>query len=95
MIQRTSEMLRDNSAQIQEQAASSTIGLEQLQAAFANVYQTMDSIDAFKLKALDTMAQTIGVLEAEVVKSKDYLERVAQQDTRSQTMPQITLDQQR
>ena len=91
MIQRTSEMLRDNSAAIQEQAASSTIGLEQLQAAFANVYQTMDQIDQFKLKALDTMAQTIGVLENEVVKSKEYLERVSQQDTRAQTLPQISL----
>ena len=93
MIQRTSEMLRDNSAQIQEQAASSSIGLEQLQTAFANVYQTMDSIDAFKLKALDTMAQTIGVLESEVIKSKDYLDRVAAQDTRAQSLPQLTVDQ--
>ena len=59
--------------------------------AFANIYQTMDSIDEFKARALDTMAQTIGVLEGEVVKSKDYLERVAQQDTRSQSMPQITI----
>ena len=56
MIQRTSEMLKDNSAAIQEQAASSTIGMEQLQAAFANIYATMDSIDEFKLKALDSMA---------------------------------------
>ncbi len=82
MIQRTSEMLKDNSAQIQEQAASATIGMEQLQAAFANIYATMDSIDTFRVKALDSMAQTIGVLETEVEKSKSYLERVHRQDTR-------------
>jgi uncharacterized protein YaaN involved in tellurite resistance len=92
MIQRTSEMLKENSAQIQEQAASSTIGLEQLQAAFANIYATMDSIDEFKLKALDTMAATIGTLEAEVVKSREYLDRVAAQDTRAQQLPSITID---
>ncbi|MFT4294738.1 MAG: toxic anion resistance protein [Micropruina sp.] len=91
MIQRTSEMLKENSARIQEQAASSTIGLEQLQAAFANIYSTMDSIDEFKARALDTMAQTIGVLEGEVVKSKEYLDRVANQDARSQSLPQINL----
>ena len=91
MIQRTSEMLKDNSARIQEQAASSTIGLEQLQAAFANIYATMDSIDEFKARALDTMSQTIGVLEGEVVKSKQYLDRVSQQDARTSTMPQINL----
>ncbi len=83
MIQRTSEMLRDNSAKIQEQAASSTIGMEQLQAAFHNIYATMDSIDEFKLKALDSMAATIGVLETEVEKSRSYLDRVRSQDQRS------------
>ena len=82
MIQRTSEMLKENSAAIQEQAASSTIGLPELQAAFQNIYATMDSIDEFKVKALDTMAQTIGVLETEVEKSKDYLARVHAQDAR-------------
>jgi uncharacterized protein YaaN involved in tellurite resistance len=80
LIQRTSEMLRDNSAQIQQQAASATIGLPQLQAAFQNIYATMDSIDDFKLKALDTMAATIGTLESEVVKSRDYLDRARRQD---------------
>ncbi|MFX4272909.1 toxic anion resistance protein [Propionibacteriaceae bacterium Y1685] len=82
MIQRTSEMLRDNSAQIQQQAASATIGLPQLQAAFENIYATMDSIDNFKLQALDTMSATIGVLEGEVVKSQEYLDRSRKQDAR-------------
>ncbi|HET7476514.1 MAG TPA: toxic anion resistance protein [Dermatophilaceae bacterium] len=82
LIQRTSEMMRDNSAQIQQQAASATIGLPQLQAAFANIYATMDSIDSFKAQALDTMSATIGTLESEVVKSREYLDRVANQDQR-------------
>ena len=82
MIQRTSEMLKDNSAAIQEQAASATIGMEQLQAAFQNIYETMDSIDTFKVKALDSMAQTIGVLETKVEKSRSYLDRVRAQDAR-------------
>jgi uncharacterized protein YaaN involved in tellurite resistance len=56
--------------------------MAELQAAFQNIYATMDSIDEFKVKALDTMAQTIGVLETEVEKSKDYLARVHAQDAR-------------
>ena len=91
MIERTSEMLKDNSAAIQEQAASSSIGIEQLQAAFANIYATMDSIDEFKLKALDTMAATIGVLENEVEKSKAYVARVQSQDQRAAS-GQLDLD---
>jgi uncharacterized protein YaaN involved in tellurite resistance len=91
MIERTSEMLKDNSAAIQEQAASSSIGIEQLQAAFANIYATMDSIDEFKLKALDTMSETIGVLENEVEKSKAYVARVQTQDQRAAS-GQLDLD---
>ncbi|OYO19392.1 toxic anion resistance protein [Enemella dayhoffiae] len=82
IIESTSIALKDNSAAIQQQAASSTIGLPQLQNAFANIYATMDSIDSFKLQALDNMAQTIGVLEHEVDKSKAYLDRVSQADQR-------------
>ncbi|WP_020392038.1 toxic anion resistance protein [Kribbella catacumbae] len=82
MIERTSQMLRDNSVAIQQQAASATIGLPQLQAAFANIYATMDAIDTFKVEALDNMAATIGTLETEVTKSRSYLDRVAKQDQR-------------
>ena len=82
LIQRTSEMLKDNSAAIQQQAASATIGLPQLQAAFANIYATMDSIDAFKLQALDSMSTTITTLEGEVSKSREYLDRVSRADQR-------------
>lgn len=82
MIQSTSEMLRDNSIQIQQQAASATIGLPQLQSAFQNIYATMDAIDQFKVQALDNMAATIGVLENEVTKSREYLDRVNRHDDR-------------
>ena len=80
LIQSTSEMLRDNSVRIQEQAASATIGLPQLQAAFANIYQTMDAIDTYKVQALDAMSATIGTLETEVAKSQAYLDRANRQN---------------
>jgi uncharacterized protein YaaN involved in tellurite resistance len=80
LIERTSEMLRDNSVAIQQQAASATIGLPQLQAAFQNIYSTMDAIDTFKVQALDNMAATIGTLESEVGKSREYLDRVERQN---------------
>ena len=75
LIAATSKMLAQNSADIHEQAASATIGIEELQQAFANIYATLDSISAFKVKALDTMAQTIGVLETETTKANEYLDR--------------------
>ena len=75
IIDSTGKLLRQNTAQIHEQAASSTIPLETLQRAFQNVYDTMDAIDTFKLKALDSMKATVGTLSDEVEKSKGYIAR--------------------
>ena len=75
LIESTSEMLRDQSGQVSRQAYESTVGIQRLEKAFANVYATMDEIDTFKVRALDTMAKTIEALETEVNKSRTYVER--------------------
>ncbi|MBY8825875.1 toxic anion resistance protein [Sphingomonas colocasiae] len=75
IIDGTGEMLKNQTAQIHEQAAASTIPLETLQRAFQNIYDTMDNIDTFKLKALDSMKQTVNTLSNEVEKSKGYIAR--------------------
>ncbi|HEX7854249.1 MAG TPA: toxic anion resistance protein [Sphingobium sp.] len=75
MIDSTGELLKTQTARIHEQAASSTIPIETLQRAFQNIYDTMDSIDTFKLKALDTMKTTVATLSSEVEKSKGYIAR--------------------
>jgi uncharacterized protein YaaN involved in tellurite resistance len=75
LIESTSQMLKDQSGQIQEQAASATVSVEKLQAAFANIYATMDMIDAYKLQALDSMQKTIDSLSGEVTKAQSYLQR--------------------
>ena len=75
LIQSTSEMLRQQTAETQEQAASATVSIEKLQAAFNNIYATIDSIDTFKLAALDSMRQTINTLSAEVARAQTYMER--------------------
>jgi uncharacterized protein YaaN involved in tellurite resistance len=81
LIESTSEMLRTQSAQIGEQAASSTINLAQLQKAFDNIYATIDQIDSYKQQALGTMKQTVDVLSAQVEKSQSYLQRAQRPDT--------------
>ncbi|NCN86087.1 MAG: toxic anion resistance protein [Sphingomonadales bacterium] len=75
VIDSTSEMLKNQTGQIHEQAASSTIPLETLQRAFQNVYDTMDNIDTFKLKALENMKATVNSLSGEIEKSKGYIAR--------------------
>src|SRR5664279_4914522 len=66
LIQRTSEQLRIQGAQINEQAASSTIAVEKLQ----------DAFDTFRAQAVDSMAATVAALEGQIDRAKPYLERV-------------------
>ena len=75
VIDATGEMLRQNTGRIHEQAASATIPLETLKRAFQNIYQTMDAIDSFKLKSLESMKATVETLSAEVEKSRGYIAR--------------------
>jgi uncharacterized protein YaaN involved in tellurite resistance len=75
IIDSTSALLRDQTSKIHEQAASSTIPLETLQRAFQNIYDTMDEVDNFKVRALDSMKKTVDTLSSEVEKSKGYIAR--------------------
>ncbi len=97
IINSTSTLLREQTAQIHEQAASSTIPIETLQRAFQNIYDTMDEVDAFKLRALDSMKQTVNVLTSEVERSKGYIARAegqaqAQAKVASQAPSLLALD---
>ena len=81
MIETTSEMLKRQTGQIHEQAASSTIEVDKLRRAFQNVYQTMDAIATFKSRSLDSMQKTVDALTTEVTKARTYLDRVRQQQS--------------
>jgi uncharacterized protein YaaN involved in tellurite resistance len=75
LIESTSQQLKVQGTAINEQAASSTIDVQKLQAAFDNVFQTMDAIDNFRAQAVDSMAQTVTALEGQIERAKPYLER--------------------
>ena len=80
LIVSTSEMLKQQSADISKQASEATVDLAKLQKAFQNIYATMDEIDNFKVKALDSMSLTINSLETEIDKSRTYINRARAQE---------------
>jgi uncharacterized protein YaaN involved in tellurite resistance len=75
LIESTSQQLKVQGAAINEQAASSTIDVQKLQAAFDNVFQTMDAIDTFRAQAVDSMSATVTALEGQIQRAQPYLER--------------------
>ncbi|MGP5007949.1 toxic anion resistance protein [Brachybacterium tyrofermentans] len=81
LIDRTSQMLADNTLKIQEQAASSGVSPETLKKAFDNLFTTMDGIDAFRTQANQNFLTTVNSLEQQVERSQPYLERMNQDST--------------
>jgi uncharacterized protein YaaN involved in tellurite resistance len=75
LIVATSQMLKTQSAQISEQATSATISLESLETAFQNIYDTIDALDGYKIKAVETMGKTVAALQAKLGEATEYLER--------------------
>lgn len=79
LIESTSVMLKRQTAQLHEQASGSSVDLEKLQKSFNHIYETMHAIDAFKVKALGNMQQTLHVLTQEVDRAQTYLDRTNRQ----------------
>jgi uncharacterized protein YaaN involved in tellurite resistance len=75
LIVATSQMLKQQTGAIHEQAASSTVSVDALREAFDNIYETIDTIDTFKAQAVDNMAVTVEALQTEIHRAGEYLER--------------------
>jgi uncharacterized protein YaaN involved in tellurite resistance len=82
MIETTSAMMKGQAGQIHEQATSAAVSVDKLKLAFQNIYETMDMVANYKVKALENMQKTVEALSSEVEKSKTYLDRVRQETVR-------------
>lgn len=76
LIAGTSQLLREQGTAIHQQAASSTVNLDQLRQAFQNVYAAMDALSEYKGRALASMQTTVDALTQEVSRAQEYVERV-------------------
>ncbi|MBA3743856.1 toxic anion resistance protein [Sporichthya sp.] len=83
LIEATSVQLRVQGGQINEQAASATIDVAKLQAAFENVFATMDALDTFRGQAVESMAQTVTALQGQIERAQPYLARTRQVETKN------------
>jgi uncharacterized protein YaaN involved in tellurite resistance len=94
LIESTSVMLKRQTAQVHEQASGSSVDLEKLQKSFNYIYETMHAIDAFKVKALGNMQQTLHVLTQEVDRAQTYLDRTNRQ-TVSEIANELQIDEEK
>ena len=94
LIESTSVMLKRQTAQVHEQASGSSVDLEKLQKSFNQIYETIHAIDAFKVKALGNMQQTLHVLTQEVDRAQTYLDRSNRQ-TVSEVANELQIDEEK
>ncbi|WP_432086786.1 toxic anion resistance protein [Streptomyces sp. bgisy095] len=78
----TEDLIRDNAGmlatqagEIQRIAADPAVGAETLRTAFQQIYRTLDTIDAYKARATESMAATVQSLTAELQEASAHLER--------------------
>lgn len=81
-IEQTSELLRQQTGRVHQQAASSGVSVASLRRAFDNVFATLEAIDTFKQQANQSMAETVGSLQAQLDAAKPRLERIRTQEQR-------------
>ena len=82
LILSTSEMMKEQAAEIYQQSASPTIAVEKLQQAFDNSFAAFDMIADFKVKSLDSMQKTVEALAVQVERAKEYTDRVRGENVR-------------
>lgn len=83
VLSSTATLLRQQSAQIQQQASSATLDPAVLSKAFTEIYGALDSVSTYRAQALDRFRQTIAVLEREVSQANTYLDQDRQDITQS------------
>lgn len=71
LIESTSELNKSNSVAIQKQATETTIDLDSLQKAFANIRETIAEVDQYRAGAAESMSASISSLKTELERSEE------------------------
>lgn len=74
-ILRNSELLRQQTAAIHEQATDTAVSVDVLNKAFDNIFATIDAVETYRSKALGVMQENIGQLDAQLDRARPQLDR--------------------
>lgn len=75
MMLANAQALRQQSVEIQEQAAATAISPEALEQVYDVMFDTLNVIDDFRVKSIDTMGQSAEALRSRIVEAGPYMER--------------------
>ncbi|MFB3765308.1 MAG: toxic anion resistance protein [Methanotrichaceae archaeon] len=76
IISSTSQMLKDQGAEIQRQSMDANISVETMKTAFADVVEALDSISTYKQEALPKMRDTINQFRELAAKGEEQIQQL-------------------
>lgn len=76
IISSTSQMLKEQGAEIQKQSMETGISIETLKTAFADVMEALDSINTYKQEALPKMRDTINQFKELAAKGEEQIQQL-------------------
>lgn len=84
LIVATSKMLNQQTRDIQSQSSNSVINVEKLQVAFNQIFETIDLVNEFKVRALPNLQQSMDHLAAQLQRAQQFTDQVRAQEVAEQ-----------
>ena len=84
LIVSTSKMLNQQTREIQSQSANSVIKVEKLQTAFNQIFETIDLVNEFKVRALPNLQQSMDHLATQLQRAQQFTDQVRSQEVQQQ-----------
>ena len=86
LISATAKMLKDQGAEIQQQAMETNISVDTLKAAFSDTFDALDAVSAYKAKALPRMQATIAEFKSLADEGE---KRISQMEAREEQLKKM------
>jgi uncharacterized protein YaaN involved in tellurite resistance len=68
-------------------ATNPMIGIDKIKEMFDQTFKAMDAMDSFRTKAIDTMGRNNTIMQEQLTRSEQYLDRVRQEQARTVALP--------
>jgi uncharacterized protein YaaN involved in tellurite resistance len=83
LIAETGKQLNQHVDATAEFASNPMIGVDKIKEMFEQTYKAMDAMDNFRAKAIDTMGRNNTIMQEQLTRSEQYLDRVRQEQARA------------
>ncbi len=90
LIAETGRQLNQHTDKVGQFAQNPMLGIDKLKEMFEQTFKTMDAMDTFRSKAIEVMGQNNHVLQLQLQKAEQYLDKHRQQQAREATRQELS-----